>query len=137
MIAVNPDGVLGVFYYSTEGQPDRQHFDTYFTASLDGGETFLPKARVSSQTSYPFGGGNLRPGPTVRTDARMTVLYTTSGLSRWPDGGDYIGMTVGLGRARSTRSGPTAERHRTSSTRPRSASEARRRSGRTGSRRRR
>ena len=94
MIAVNPDGVLGVFYYSTQGQPDRQHFDTYFTASLDGGDTFLPKARVSSQTSHPFGGGNLRPGPTVRTDRGMTVLYTTSGLSRWPDGGDYIGMTA-------------------------------------------
>jgi hypothetical protein len=95
MIAVNPDGALGVFYYSTPGQPDRQHFDTYFTASVDGGDTFLPKARVSSQTSYPFGGGNLRPGPTVRTDRGMTVLYTTSGLSRWPDGGDYIGMTAG------------------------------------------
>jgi len=95
MIAVNPDGALGVFYYSTQGQPDRQHFDTYFTASVDGGDTFVPKARVSSQTSYPLGQGNLRPGPTVQTDRGMTVVYTTSGLSRWPDGGDYIGVTAG------------------------------------------
>ena len=94
MIAVNADGVLGVFYYSTQGQPDRQHFDTYFTASLDGGDTFLPKARVSSQTSHPFGQGNLRPGPFISKDRGMTILYTTSGLSRWPDGGDYIGMTA-------------------------------------------
>jgi hypothetical protein len=94
MIAVNPDGVLGVFYYSTQGQPDRQHFDTYFTASLDGGDTFLPKARVSSATSHPFGSGNLRPGPFGSKDRGMTVVYTTSGLSRWPDGGDYIGMTA-------------------------------------------
>ena len=95
VIAVDPEGVLGVFYYSTEGFPTGDRFDAYFTASLDGGATFLPKVRVSSQTSHPFGEGNLRPGPFVSKERGLTIVYTTSGLSRWPDGGDYIGMTAG------------------------------------------
>ncbi len=95
MIAVNPDGVLGVFFYSTEGFPKRDRFDVYFTASLDGGETFLPKVRVSNDTSHPFGAGNLRPGPFVMKSRNLVELYTVSGLSRWPHGGDYIGLTAG------------------------------------------
>jgi hypothetical protein len=94
VIATNPDGVLGVFFYGTEGYPQRDRFDAYFTASLDGGETFLPKTRVSSETSRPFGAGNLRPGPYVSTDRGMATLYLTSGISRWTDGGDYMGMTA-------------------------------------------
>jgi hypothetical protein len=94
MIAVNPDGVLGVFFYSTEGFPDRKKFDVYFTASLDGGDTFLPKVKVSSESSSPFGGGNLRPGPIAQKDRGLAIIYTLSGLSRWPAGGDYIGFTA-------------------------------------------
>jgi BNR/Asp-box repeat len=94
MIAVNSDGILGVFFYSTEGFPDRKKFDVYFTASLDGGDTFLPKVRVSSESSSPFGAGNLRPGPIAQKDRGLAVIYTLSGLSRWPDGGDYIGLTA-------------------------------------------
>ncbi|MGH9368400.1 MAG: sialidase family protein, partial [Thermoanaerobaculia bacterium] len=94
MVAVNPDGVLGVFFYSTEAFPQRDRSDVYFTASVDGGETFLPKTRVSSETSRPFGAGNLRPGPFVRTDRGLVTVSLISGLSRWPNGGDYIGMTA-------------------------------------------
>ena len=95
MIAVNPDGVLGVYWYDTEGFPSRDRFDISFTASVDGGETFLPKTRVSSATSNPFGSGNLRPGPFVRTDRGLVTASFVSGMSRWPNGGDYIGMTAG------------------------------------------
>jgi len=95
MIAVNPEGVLGVYWYDTEGFPSRDRFDISFTASVDGGETFLPKTRVSSATSNPFGSGNLRPGPFVRTDRGLVTASFVSGMSRWPNGGDYIGMTAG------------------------------------------
>ncbi len=94
MIAVNPDGVLGVFYYSTEGFPKRDQSHVYFTASSDGGETFLPKVRLSNEASRPFGAGNLQPGPFVEKDRGMVVVNTVSGLSRWKNGGDYIGMTA-------------------------------------------
>jgi len=49
-IAVNKDGVIGVSWYEIQ---DKNCFDVYFTASLDGGKTFLPEARVSSATSCP------------------------------------------------------------------------------------
>lgn len=94
MIAVNPDGVLGVFFYDTDGHPKRDAFDTSFTVSLDGGQTFLPKKRVSSETSTPFGPGNLRPGPYVMSERGLLITFYTSGVSRWPDGGDYIGLTA-------------------------------------------
>ncbi|MEO8430652.1 MAG: exo-alpha-sialidase [Acidobacteriota bacterium] len=94
MIAVNSDGVLGVFFYDTDEHPKRDRFDVSFTASVDGGETFLPKKRLSSESSSPFGPGNVRPGPIVQTDRGMFTTYFISGVSRWPDGGDYIGMTA-------------------------------------------
>lgn len=94
MIAVNSDGVLGVFFYDTDGHPKRDAFDAAFTVSLDGGQTFLPKKRVSSETSIPSGPGNLRPGPYVMSERGFLITYYTSGVSRWPDGGDYIGLTA-------------------------------------------
>jgi hypothetical protein len=95
MIAVNPEGVLGIYWYDTEGFPDRNRFDISFTASTDGAATFLPKRRVSNETSNPFGAGNLRPGPFVSFDRGMVTASFVSGMSRWPNGGDYIGMTAG------------------------------------------
>ena len=94
IIAVNPVGTLGILWYSTAGYPKREQFDVYFTASLDGGETFLPKKRLSSETSKPFGAGNVRPSPIIGADRGMITMDFVSGLSRWPDGGDYIGMTA-------------------------------------------
>jgi hypothetical protein len=95
MIAVNPEGTLGIYFYDTDGFPNRDRFDISFTASFDGGETFLPKVRVSSATSNPFGSGNLRPGPFVRGERGLVTASFVSGMSRWPAGGDYIGMTAG------------------------------------------
>ena len=94
MVAVNDDGVLGVFWYGTAGYPKKDRFDVYFTASLDGGATFLPRVKVSTATSVPVGPGNLRPGPFVRSDRNMIVADFLSGFSRWPSGGDYIGLTA-------------------------------------------
>jgi hypothetical protein len=95
MVAVNPDGVLGVYWYDTDGFPSRDRFEISFTASLDGGQTFLPKVRVSSATSSPFGSGNLRPGPFVHAERGLVTASFVSGMSRWPAGGDYIGLTAG------------------------------------------
>ncbi len=94
MVAVNPDGVLGAYWYDTDGFPGRDRFEISFTASLDGGQTFLPKVRVSSATSSPFGSGNLRPGPFLSAERGLVTASFVSGMSRWPAGGDYIGMTA-------------------------------------------
>ena len=95
MIAVDPSGNLGIMYYDTDGFPKRDQFVVSFTASTDGGETLLPKKRLSSEVSSPFGGGNLRPGPFTESERGLVTADFVSGVSRWVDGGDYIGLTTG------------------------------------------
>ena len=94
VLAVNKDGAVGLFYYDTRGFPKGDQSHVYFTASVDGGETFLPPVRVSNEASQPFGSGNLRPGPFVMKERGLIQINTLSGLSRWKIGGDYIGMTA-------------------------------------------
>src|SRR5262249_2012213 len=57
-LAVNGDGMLGLTWYDTRGSSDSAQFNEYFTASLDGGETFLPSVRVSTEASRAGGEGN-------------------------------------------------------------------------------
>ena len=80
-IAVNGDGVLGISWYdgrnggrSYLGIFRCQHI--YFTASLDGGETFLPAVQVSTELSCPDSPENGDAG------------------KRWPAGGDYHGLVA-------------------------------------------
>jgi hypothetical protein len=94
MIAVNGDGAVGVFWYDTAGSPKRDAYRTYFSASLDGGATFLPKVPVSTGVSRPMGAGNMRPAPIATSERGMEVVDFLSGFSRYPNGGDYIGMAA-------------------------------------------
>jgi hypothetical protein len=48
-LAVNSRGVLAVSWADRRGHPDNQGWDARLTASMDGGETFLPGVNVSSQ----------------------------------------------------------------------------------------
>src|SRR5262249_9495311 len=78
-IAVNKDGVVGVAWYDGRNDPStiKSIFrcqDIYFTASLDGGETFLPEVKVSTKRSCPGSPQDLQ-----------TSL-------RYPAGGEYMGM---------------------------------------------
>jgi hypothetical protein len=94
MLAVDPSGNLGIMYYDTDGFPKRDQFIVSFTASTDGGVTLLPKKRLSSEISSPFGSGNLRPGPFIAFERGLNVVDFVSGVSRWVAGGDYIGLTA-------------------------------------------
>ncbi len=74
--AVNPDGVLGVTWMERRkhGEEECQHLT--FTASLDGGRTFLAPVSVSSTASCPD----------TTNDGRVAA--------RWPEGGDYSGLAA-------------------------------------------
>src|SRR5205823_1405903 len=48
-IAVNNNGVVGVMWYDRRDNPDNKGYYARFTASLDGGETWLPSVRVSEK----------------------------------------------------------------------------------------
>jgi hypothetical protein len=52
-VAVNDDGVVAVSWYDRREDPARQCWKTYFSASLDGGDTWLPNTAVSRVASCP------------------------------------------------------------------------------------
>jgi hypothetical protein len=47
VVAVNNEGIVGVMWYDRRDNPDNLGYWIRFTASLDGGDTFLPSVRVS------------------------------------------------------------------------------------------
>ena len=75
-VAVNGEGVVGVTWYERRKEAGGECQHVYFTASLDGGKTFLPEVRVSSAPSCPATPRNGRAG------------------TRWPAGGDYSGLVA-------------------------------------------
>lgn len=78
VIAVNKDGVVGVMYYDRRNSANNLDWTVRFSASLDGGETFLPTVQVSespnrystsSKTALgvrAYGGGHLPPNKNYR-----------------------------------------------------------------------
>ena len=94
-IAVNDSGEVGVMWLDTRASAADDAYDVFYSTSLDGGETFLPAVRVSSETSRPAGPGNMRPGlGRLRYRGDTLVMDFLSGYSRWRDVGDYIGLTA-------------------------------------------
>ena len=97
-IAVNSQGVIGVMWYDRRDNPDDLGYWVRFSASLDGGETFLPSVRVSEAPSsfaerdwrvsaWAIGGGHPDPetgGGDFHGDFRVDL---------WP------GHTVGMAAA--------------------------------------
>ena len=81
MVAVNNQGIVGVAWYDGRDDPRGyravfrcQH--VYFTASLDGGGTFLPEVKVSTAENCPDTPQNAEAG------------------RRWVAGGDYFGLAA-------------------------------------------
>lgn len=92
-IAVNADGTVGVMWYDTRDVTDG--WNLYFSASTDGGETWAPPARVSSAPTMAFTAANDRPVPLVVRQAPSGIsVAMLSAFSRWPHGGDYMGITA-------------------------------------------
>jgi len=100
-LAVSKDGVVGLTWFDTRNSAnhDNKEYDEYFAASVDGGQTFTVPVRVSDATSLRMGKGNLAmQGSLFDIDMPSGVEETRvsfiSGASRWPAGGDYMGMAV-------------------------------------------
>lgn len=96
-VSVNKNGVVGVSWHDTRNTGPDRGSNVYFSASVDGGTTFLPPQRVSSETSRPLGGGNLVVTPTFFTvpdDSGATRLSFLSAAARWGNGGDYAAMAA-------------------------------------------
>ena len=91
-LAVNSEGTLAVTWYDTQGFADGSAFHEYFTASTDGGETFLPEVRLSSAPSHPFGEGNMTLTPMDFRTQDSSRIGLLSAAARWANGGDYMGL---------------------------------------------
>ncbi len=95
MCFVNREGVLGLMWFDTRASDKNDRYDLYFTASLDGGETFLPAVRVSSAPSFPGAEINLVPSHLFGINRAGSInVRTLSAFTRWGDGGDYMGLTA-------------------------------------------
>lgn len=95
--AVGPEGVLGVAYFDSRGFPDLDGYHQRFTASIDGGESFLPSRRLSSEPSRPAEAEAHDRAillPIADRETGVIHLATLSAQARWPMGGDYMGLAV-------------------------------------------
>lgn len=79
--AVNANGVVGVAW-NQPSDDDETCLEPWFSASLDGGQTFLDPKRVSSTSSCP------------RPDVPGNVHEGFNVGERFPTGGDYMGLAA-------------------------------------------
>lgn len=96
-MSVNRDGVVGVSWYDTRDTGNAFGYRVYFTASTDGGRTFVPAAPVSTEVSRPHSSGNLVVTPmtfVTPMDGGAVRMSFLSAASRWGNGGDYTGMAA-------------------------------------------
>lgn len=95
MLAVNHEGTVGVAWFDTRNAQNRDGYDLYFTASTDGGETFLPARKISSALSLPISAVNLT---TFQAHSRIVGSSLEhrfrTAFGRWGNGGDYMGFTA-------------------------------------------
>lgn len=102
VVAVNNAGVVGVSWYDRRDNPDNHGWWVRFSASLDGGETFLPSVRVSSAPYAPTptdhvavttlinGGGVLAP----RTPGGLLRTSVSPAPVGYYNGGDTGGIAA-------------------------------------------
>lgn len=92
-LAVNKDGVVGLTWNDRRESPDNIGYVTRFSASLDGGETWLPSVRVAEQpTRFRQGLENGIVGGYVAAEGETGPL--TLHVSHFP--GPMTGDTAGL-----------------------------------------
>jgi len=95
-IAVDTDGIVGVLWFDTR-YASATGYDAVFSASLDGGATFLPPVRVSSASTPYDGAGNSDAVPNSVPGKESTRMFVSIVGNRWPQGGDYIGLAASGG----------------------------------------
>jgi hypothetical protein len=95
VVAVNPDGVVGVMWYDRRESADNMGWWARFSASLDGGETFLPSVRLATAPfEYTKEEGMVILGGAT-TDAVRSVIDAQAGVHHFNNkGGDTAGMVA-------------------------------------------
>jgi hypothetical protein len=108
MLAVNRDGVLGVSWYDRRSSESGLGWDVRFAASIDGGETFGPAARVSGEPfRYGWEGGLMTVGQGGGGEERHSADVSLHGFN------DMGGHTAGMAADASGRFHPVWVDNRT------------------------
>jgi hypothetical protein len=95
VVAVNGAGVIGVAWYDRRERPDELGWDVRFSASLDGGETFLPSVKVSEHPNSPGAPRRWHLEAFTRPATDKAPAITTIGLHFFNViGGDTGGHTA-------------------------------------------
>ena len=95
-IAAGGRGTIGITWFDTRGLSEDGAYRVRFTASLDGGRSFLPSKVISSEVSHVFGQGNIAPGPVSFVDHRgIQRIAFLSTAGRFFTGGDFSGLAAG------------------------------------------
>jgi len=98
-IAVNNRGVVGVTWNDRRVHKD-ECYDLYFSASLDGGESFLPNVTIGRKPTCSLAPGNWKPDVFVRPYPKNEEGESVEGQglnvlmisTRFPGGGDTQGL---------------------------------------------
>jgi len=103
VVAVNQDGAVAVVFNDRRDDPKNDCYRLYVTASLDGGDTFLPNVKVRDGATCP--GASANWAPTVQSfldqpldlmkEKRRPAVAVSGVAARWPNGGDTQGLVAG------------------------------------------
>jgi hypothetical protein len=92
-IAVSGDGIVGVSWYDRRKATANDCFQGYFSASLDGGLTFLPAIALQDSQTCPTAPGNQRlHGAYSHADGGKWLYSVDTAASRFPNGGETQGL---------------------------------------------
>ncbi|MGH9159577.1 MAG: hypothetical protein ACRD2X_06285 [Vicinamibacteraceae bacterium] len=98
MLAVNREGVVGVAWYDRRSAADNLGWSVRFTASLDGGQTFLPSVVVAEHAGRFDGNERWAPFAVVRGGGTPAAtggpIRTIVSYGHHYSGGDYHNMTT-------------------------------------------
>lgn len=100
-VAVNRRGVVGVSWYDRRDNPDDIGYYVRFSASLDGGKTWLPSVRVSEQPNVHINPLDSRipiklsaMDPLPRRDTATSTIRAWMSRSVWYTGGHFAGLAA-------------------------------------------
>ena len=92
MITVNDAGVVGIAWYDRRDAEDNLGWTVRFTASFDGGETFLPSVPVSSQAQRYRDKDPIFTTNVIERGSHVTFMV--KGLGFQYSGGAFVGITT-------------------------------------------
>jgi hypothetical protein len=97
-VAVNRAGIVGVMWYDRRDHPDNLGWDVRFSASLDGGATFLPSVKISERANtFPPGASLARSRTDASTGDSAALQRATVAAARESFkymGGDTAGLAA-------------------------------------------